>query len=91
MKQDYLYLQTGADPEGGLWGLKTPLQVEPQTGNLRQKVHGGKQQIVKDRYTLIEQSRTIMINYDIASCDDSSRDMDCLKFSKWQKTHAYCA
>ena len=25
---------SGADPEGGLWGLETPHQVEPQTGNL---------------------------------------------------------
>ena len=77
---------------GGVFGVSRPLlQVEPQTGNLRQKVHGGKQQITKDRYTLIEQSRTILINYDIASRDDSSRDKDCLKFSKWRKTHAYCA
>ena len=46
---------------------------------------------MEDQYTLIEQSRTILINYDITSRDDSSRDMDCLKFNKWQKTHAYCA
>ena len=49
----------GGSRGGSLGSRDPPLQVEPQTGNLRQKVHGGKLQITKDRYTLIEQSRSI--------------------------------
>ena len=50
----------GGEGGGGSLGSRDPPQVEPRTGNLRQKVHRGKQQIVKDRYTLIEQSQTIV-------------------------------
>ena len=69
-----IVIDSGADPGGSL-GSRNPPQVEPRTGNLRQTVHKGKQQISKDQYTLIEQSQTILINYDIASRDDSSHDM----------------